>query len=255
MQIFFSIGPINFDLFSLISFVIGVIFGFLIMFLMYLYALILNLNKKLRVKKTTEINIDEEEIKYLIEDAKEQFKNKELRHEIGYSKYLTTIIRELGSDIAKKFFPQSKYPYLELTIDESLKLNHYITNRVEELLSGKIFVLVKGWTLARLVQLNETKTKIEETKVVKQAKKYGKVATAALHVANAVNPVYWIRKLTTETLMNVVMVRIGLAIISISGEEMYKIYSKKVFDIEVDIDTDVEKIYEDLKEDLKDVEL
>lgn len=255
MPILFSIGPINFDLFSLISFVIGVVFGFLIMFLMYLYALILNLNKNLRVKKTDEINIDEEEIKYLIEDAQNQFKDKELRQNIGFSKYLMQIIQELGSDIAKKFFPHSKYPYLEITIDESLELNRYITDRVEELLSGKIFVLVKGWTYARLVQLNETKNKIEDTTVVKQAKKYGKVATTALHVANAINPVYWIRKLTTETLMNVIMVRIGLAIIGISGEEMYKIYSKKVFDMDVDIDTGIDKIYEDLKEDLKDVEL
>ena len=161
------------------------------------------------------------------------------------------INKELAIDIAKKFYPKSKYPYLELTLDETMKLNHYITNRLEEVLEGRIFALVRGWTLAKLVEINDTKTRIEQTKIVKTAKKYSKVTSAAIQVVNAVNPVYWIRKFTKETIINVIMVRIGLALIAITGEETYRIYSKKVFNIDVDLDTGIDRIYDELQKDLK----
>lgn len=251
MIVLFSLGPINFDLSALLSFILGVVFGFILLLLIYIYALILSMNKNLRFRKADETDIDEEEIKLLIEDAQAQFKDKDERQAVGYAKLLGHINKELTIDIAKKFYPRSKYPYLELTIDETLQLNHYITDRLEELLKGKIFALVKGWTLAKIVELNDTKTKIEQNKIVKTARKYGKVTSTAIQVLNAVNPVYWIRKYTKETVMNIIMVRIGLALIAITGEETYKIYSKKVFDIDVDMKTDVDQIYEELKKDLK----
>lgn len=250
MLILFSIGPINFDLSALLSFILGVVFGFLLLLLIYLYAVILSMNKNLRLRKADETDIDEEEIKLLIEDAQRLFKDKEQRQAVGYAKLLGNINKELAVDIAKKFYPRSKYPYLELTLDETLQLNHYITDRLEELLEGKIFSLIKGWTLAKLVEINDTKTKIEQNKIVKTARKYGKVTSTALKVMNAVNPVYWIRKYTKETVMNIIMVRIGLALIAITGEETYKIYSKKVFDIDVNLETNVDQIYEELKKDL-----
>ena len=251
MNLLFSIGPINFDLSALISFVIGTIFGFTVLLLIYLYAVILSLNKNLRLKKADETDIDEEEIKLLIEDAQSQFKDKDTRVSVGYAKLLGEINKELAIDIAKKFYPKSKYPYLELTLDETMKLNHYITNRLEEVLEGRIFALVRGWTLAKLVEINDTKTRIEQTKIVKTAKKYSKVTSAAIQVVNAVNPVYWIRKFTKETIINVIMVRIGLALIAITGEETYRIYSKKVFNIDVDLDTGIDRIYDELQKDLK----
>jgi hypothetical protein len=70
-------------------------------------------------------------------------------------------------------------------------------------------------------------------------------------VLNAVNPVYWFRKLTKETALNIIVVRIGLSIIAITGEETYKIYSKKVFNVEKTIETGVDDIYEDLKKDFE----
>ena len=70
---------------------------------------------------------------------------------------------------------------------------------------------------------------------------------------NAVNPVWWFRKLTKEVAVNKVMIRIGMTLIAITGEETYKIYSKKVFDVEKTIDTGVDSIYEELNKDLKDI--
>ncbi len=251
MIIFFNIGPIRFDLSTFLSFLMGIGFGFLVLFLFYIYAVLKSMDKNLKLRKADEQDIDEEEIKWLIQDAQKQFKDKEVRNELGWPKYLLQITRELSVDIAKKFYPKSKYPYLELTIDETLMLNHYITNRLEELLNGKILRLIRGKTLASLVELNDTKTKIESNPIVKTAKKYKNVTKTAITILNAVNPVYWFRRLSQETVMNIVLVRIGLSLIAITGEETYKIYSKKVFNVEKTIDVGVDDIYDQIKEDLK----
>ncbi|MFA5470498.1 MAG: hypothetical protein WC219_00435 [Acholeplasmataceae bacterium] len=251
MNFYLNIGPIVIDLSTLISFLIGVSFGFFLLLLIYLYAVLKSLNKGLKLRKADETDIDEEEIKWLIQDGQAQFKNKELRNEVGYAKHLQNITAELTVDIAKKFYPKSKYPYLELTVDETLNLAHYITDRVEDLLQGKILRMTRGLTLAKIYELNETKTKIDNNKFVKAARKYSKVTKAAVAVLNAVNPVYWFRKLTKETALNIIVVRIGLSIIAITGEETYKIYSKKVFNVEKTIETGVDDIYEDLKKDFE----
>ncbi len=253
MNVFLSLGPIRFDYSTFISFLIGISFGFLLLLLIYLYAVIKSMNKGLRLRSVDEQDIDEEEIKWLIKDAQKQFKNKGIRNEVGYYKYLLDINRELSVDIAKKFFPKSKYPYLELTVDEALKLNHYITDRLEELLSGRILRLTRGMTLTKIVEMNNTKTKIENSSIIKAAKKYGGVAKTTLAIVNAVNPVYWGRKITKKVAVDYVMIKIGMTVIAITGEETYKIYSKKVFDVEKSIDSGIDQIYEELNKELLDV--
>lgn len=251
MHLFFSIGPIRFDFSTFLSFIIGISFGFLILFLFYIYAVVKSLNKGLKLKAADEQDIDEEEIKWLIEDAQKQFKDKNLRNEIGLFKYLGQINRELSIDISKKFFPKSKYPYLELTVDETLKLSHYITTRIDHVLDGKILRLTRGMTLAKIVEANDAKTKIENNPIIHTALKYRKVTKAALSIVNAVNPVYWVRRLTQDTITNIVIVKIGMALIAITGEETYKIYSKKVFNEEKTIDTGVDALYNEIEAELK----
>lgn len=242
---------INFDLQTFITFFLGIIMGFLILLLIYLYAVLKNLNKEMKLNKVQEEDIDEEEIKWMIEAAQNEFKDKKLREEMGYSKLLSRELKELTTDIAKKFYPNSPFPYLELTIDESLELVEYIKGRVDELVSNPIMRLFRGMTIRRIVELNQTKTKIEESRLVRSAKRHGfsKFAASTLRVINAANPFYWFKKATVDQVVKVVMVKIGLAIIGITGEETYKIYSKKVFNKEKTIDTNVDEIYESFKED------
>ncbi len=247
MHIFISIGPINLDLSTLISFILGISFGFFLMLLIYLYSVLKSLDKGLKFRKADEEDIDEEEIKMLILDAQSLFKNKSERDRIGFFKYLLDINRELSVDIASKFYPNSRYPYLELTIDETLKLNHYITDRVEEMLSGKILGLTRGMTLSKIVEMNNTRVKIENNPFVKTAKKFNKVTQVAVATMNAVNPVYWIRKGTTALVLPMIMVKIGMSIIAITGEETYKIYSKKMFNEEKTIDTGIDELYQDIE--------
>lgn len=252
MNVLLTIGPIELNLGTLISFLIGIGFGFILLSLIYVYALVKSINRGMKIRHADETDIDEEEIKWLIEDAQKQFKNKSIRNEVGFYKHLGQILTELSSDIAKKFYPMSKYPYLELTVDETLTLSHYITDRIDEILKGKILGMARGLTLAQFVEMNMVKSKIESSKIMKKTKQVAKIASSALMILNAVNPVYWFRKLTKETAVNIVMMRIALTIIAITGEETYKIYSKKVFNQEKTIDTGVEDIYAQLSDDFKD---
>lgn len=241
---------VDFSLQTFIAFFFGLILGFLLLLLIYLYAVLKSLNKEMKLNKVQEEDIDEEEIKWMIEDAQNQFKNKKLREELGYTALLSRELKELTSDIAKKFYPNSPYPYLELTIDESIELMDYIKKRVEDLLSNPIMRLFRGMTIRKIVEINQTKTKIEESRLVKSAKKHGfsKIASSALKILNAANPFYWFKKATIDQVIKVVMVKIGLAVIGITGEETYKIYSKKVFNKEKTINTNVDEIYESFKE-------
>jgi hypothetical protein len=246
---------IRFDLSTFSSFIIGVIFGFFVVLLIYVYAVLKGLNKGIKLRKVDEEDIDESEIKWLIHDAQDQFKNKDRRNDVGFFPFLLEVNKELSIDIASKFYPKSKYPYLELTIDEALRLNHYITDRLEEFLKPKLFRLIRGKTIASIIEINDAKVKLENSKVAKVAKKYGKVTNAAFVAVNAINPVYWIRKGTQSFFMNVFLLRIGLVLISITGEETYKIYSKKVFNQDKEIDSNIESIYDELKKDIKEVVL
>jgi len=255
MDFFVSIGPVTFDYGMLISFIIGVSFGFLFLLLIYLYAVLKSLNKNLKLRKTDEQDIDAEEIKWLINDAKKLFKDKKERDKVGFPKHLISVCRELSIDIAKKFFPKSKYPYLELTIDETLVLNHYITNRIEELFRSRMLKMFRGMTIAKIVEANEVKVNIENTAIVKTAKKYkvAQVAKTTVAALNVMNPVYWFRKMTVKLSVDIIMVKIGMAIIAITGEETYKIYSKKVFDVEKEIDAGFDEIYTEIANEMKKV--
>lgn len=244
---------INFS--NIISFLVGLGVGFLLLLLIYVYAVIRGLKKGLRKQKVEILDVDEEEIKWLIDHATKQFKNKELRKTNGFYNHLYTVSKELAFDIAAKFYPKSKYPYLELTIDETIVLSHYITNRVNELFDSKILKLFRSVTLRKLMELNDTKNKIEKTKVVKTAKKYkvSKILSNTVKVLGIINPVTWIKKLTVDQAVNFMFIKIGVSIIAITGEETYKIYSKKVFDEERTIETNVEDILKEMYEESEDL--
>ena len=108
-------------------------------------------------------------------------------------------------------------------------------------------------TLRRLVSLKDAKDKIDENLIVKTSNKFklNKLFKGTMMVLNAVNPVYWFRRLVLDNITNVVMIKLGLVVLSLIGEETYKIYSKKVFNTEKELDSDIESIYKEIEELMK----
>ena len=255
MMIFITIGPLQINLSSLISFSLGILTGFLVLFTIYMYAIFLNIRKEAKIKKADEEDIDEQMVLLLIEDAQKQFKDKKIRNDIGFSKHLYQISQELVVDISQKFYPESKTPYLELTLDETLLLNHYITDRVDHMTKHPLLKLFRRYTLSSLYDITTTTKKVTDSKVVRKAKELGvdEVLKASMSAINVMNPVYWIRRFTNEQIIDRILVKIGAAIIAIVGEETYKIYSKKVFQKEETIHSNVDEIYEDINQTLEEV--
>ncbi len=227
----------------------GVTFGFMFLLMFYFYTILQAQRNKNFYKKAIEPDIDAEEIKLLIKDAQSQFKNKKDRESIGLVNHLKAVSLELSKDIATKFYPSSKYPLLELTIQETLLLGHYITDRVDRLFDAKLLRIFRGKTLASIMSLYEVKEKVDDSAVMKVEKKLkvrkriGDFFTAM----NIANPAFWIKKVTVDKLTETITIKICLAIIGIVGEETYKIYSKNVFEVEKVIDTGVDSIYDEIQ--------
>ncbi|HHY96492.1 MAG TPA: hypothetical protein GYA04_00505, partial [Acholeplasma sp.] len=146
-----------------------------------------------------------------------------------------------------------KYPYLELTIDETILLLSYVSKRFDELLEKPILKMFKGMTLRRIMTLNDAKLKIDNNLIVKKANQYKltKWYKNTMMVLNVANPVYWFRRLIVNNVMGIILEKLGLVIISLTGEETYKDYSKKVFDQDVEIDSGIEDLYNEIESELK----
>ena len=130
----------------------------------------------------------------------------------------------LVNDIASKCFPKSKNPMFELSIDESLLLAKYVIQRVEEVLDIRGFRLIKRLSVAHLFKLWNIKRKVDSNVLVKEAKKYSKVAKATLSVVNLVTKPF---KLIGSETKKFLVTKIILLTINIVGEEAYKIYTKQ----------------------------
>ncbi len=248
-----DLGFITIDLGWIITFFSGVLFGFILLLLIYMVSVISSLNTGMKRKEVEEADIDEIEIQYLIKDAHKAFKDKNIRNSVGYGMHLLNLSLELGNNIAEKFFPQSKYPYLELTLDESLVLLKYVSDRFAELLNKPILKMFKGLTLRRLITLNDAKVKVDNNLIVKASNKLkvNDLFKNTMMVLNVVNPIYWFRRLVLDNVTNAIMIKLGLVVISLTGEETYKIYSKKVFDTDKSIDSGISEIYDEIENTLK----
>lgn len=248
-----DLGFITIDIGWIITFFSGVVFGFILLLLIYMVSIISSLNSNMKRKPVQEADIDELEIKYLIKDAHKMFKDKKLRDQIGYGMHLLNLSLELGNNIAEKFYPTSKYPYLELTLDESLVLLKYVSDRFNELLNKPILKMFKGLTLNQLITINDAKVKLDNNLIVKTTNKLkiDKIFKNTMMVLNVVNPIYWFRRLVLDNVTNAIMIKLGLVVISLIGEETYKIYSKKVFDHDKQLDSGISEIYKDIEETLK----
>lgn len=240
------------------SFLIGLGVGFVIFALVYLLLVLLSLNKKKYVIKSQINDVSDEEIKKIILDAQNAFKDKKLKGEDAMIGYCYNLSKDLVIHIASRFFPNSKHPVFELSIDELILLANYISLRVDEILSKRGLRVFRKLKISTIVGWTDVKKTIDENPIVKATKKYkiSETLTAAKKVINVINPLWWAKRFISTASMNLLLKKVCLVIMGIIGEETYKIYSKSVFDKDVTIDSGVEEIVEEIgNEDLMDDDL
>ena len=108
----------------------------------------------------------------------------------------------------------------------------------DKLLEKPLLKNTKNIRITKIIEFLDKKKALEDTKIAKAAKKMrvGKVVKYGGAVLNALNPVYWFRKLVINTSVDAMTKKVCVVIIGIVGEETVKVYSKKLFDAPVEID-------------------
>lgn len=239
---------------SIFILIAGIIIGFLICVLIYIVVVLASIRKNEEYIHTSEVEIDDEEIKRVIRNAKNQYSeesaNKKITEKVNDIKDISW---QLMNDIAKKFYPNSDYPIYELSIDEIMILNHYITNRVDQIFKGRVLKNFKKVKISQILKLIDIKKRFDDNKVVKAANKakVPGIFKATMSVLNVFNPGYWVRKLMVNTTLSIGTNKIASLVIDIVGEETTKIYSKNVFNQEREIESEVDKTIKELEEGLE----
>lgn len=244
---------IQFNFSILISFLLGIVLGVIIAVLIYLILVLSTMNKNKKVFKPQVENVDSSEIIALIEEAKKEFKDERLRSDTPYVSYAIDISKKMIYEIAHKFYPKSKRPLFEISIDEAFMLFNYISNRLDELLDHKGLRFLKKFKISFIIGLYDVKEDLNENDIIKATKKYKlkNAFNAAKNALNIINPVYWIRKYVTSKAINIILKKLCVVMISVAGEETYKIYSKSIYNTDDEIDTGVEELIDDLDETVK----
>ncbi len=255
MYLFKVLWVIEINYQTILSFVIGIITGFIL--LMLIYAIIV-LNS-LRDVKVTKIDptdtLTEKEAKEMIEQAIIDFKDKTKRGKKSKGEHFKALCQDLVYGIASRFFPKSKYPLAEISIGEAILLLEYIQKRLNEILERKGVRILKKFKISTIIDISMNTKKVTEAKAFKVTKRAAKVTGVVTKVINVINPVNLFRKLVVETTLSKVTNKLYMISLSIVGEEAFKIYSKAVLKEELEIDSNVDELLDSLNDDFNDAKV
>lgn len=240
----------NFTMSSVITLLTGVVLGFLICIFAYFIFVLASFRKPKKQKSEALPEVSDTVILDKIKGAKNEYNinyaNLQVNEKIGG---LKDICVNLLKEIAKEYYPDSNYPVYELSMEELLTLATYISDRLNEILSGKVTKHFRKIRVSQIIHLLDIKKKASELKAVKAMNKLQlpKVSQTVMSAINVFNPVYWVKKVAIGTTMLVATNKLATTIIDIVGEETCKVYSKSVFNKETEIDTEVQNSIEELE--------
>lgn len=252
LTILMQIGIFKIDFSTIISFLLGVVMGFIILLLVYALAVISSMRSKNFIAKTEKDDLTTQEIKDMVAQTQKAYKDKTLRKDLSRVSHCYSLSKDLAYGIAVRFYPESNHPFLELSINELTLLTGYITSRVDELLNHRGIRMLRKLKISTIVNLSSKTKELEESKAFQATKTISQNLNKAKYVLNIINPLNWGRKLVVDRVLNLIINQICLVIISIVGEETYKIYSKKVFHKEVEVDTGTEELMEEMTDSIRD---
>ncbi|MFP4286458.1 MAG: hypothetical protein ACLFRI_02065 [Candidatus Izemoplasmataceae bacterium] len=223
---------------GLINFLLGILSGFILFTIIYTYFLVRGKNLDTSLIHKPKVEVKEEELEAMILEKQDVFKKRYKKEDKKIGKIIFDLSYELIDEISHYYFPNSKYPMLELSVNEIITLNQYITERMDKILEQPILKNTRNIRITKIVQAYELKKSIDEKKLIKAAKSkpVKKTMKVALTALNIMNPAYWFRKLVINASMDFVTKKICLMIIGVVGEETSKVYSKKLFDKEIEFD-------------------
>jgi hypothetical protein len=229
---------IEFDIRAIINFLLGVVTGFVLLFLTLLLIATVSRKKRFKKRMLNKLPLEDHDVLELVEVKQNQLVDTVRLTDNAYFSVALDLSLELIEEIASHYFPESKYPIYEISIEELLELNRYITFRLETLMNGKIIKYFKNYRISSIVNMLNMKKAIDNSKAMKLSRKLKlqKVYNASMAVINYANPVYWFRRLAIKPTAEVVTKEVCKYIIAIVGEETNKVYSKSFKDEKSDAD-------------------
>ncbi len=220
---------IHFDFFVFLAFFVGFFFGISFIVLLYLFFALISIKKRRKTLKDFESSVSEECIKDKIYIAQKNFLKQ--RKETSTFDALKQILPALIHQIAELFYPESKHPLAELSLEELILLDRYIADMIDTILSRKGLRLLRNLKVSLILNILDANTKIQNSTPVKISKgiHLNRIIKIGNLVLNAINPFYWFKRLVVSPSLNLIIKRLFLQIITITGEETYRIYSKRIF--------------------------
>lgn len=215
------------DLGSIIfGFFLGVVFVIIVLFLS------ITISNRRFMKKTlqTATTIDNTLVKDLIAKKQKQLIKSTKIGLDKNTKYTFEICKSLIQEIAKFYYPDSKYPALEINLLEAIDFSERIIERVKFLLTRKMLGPLQNLRLSQVYFILEKKRYLNDTKVYQLAKEYHltKIAKIGYTAIRFADPIYWVKKIIFTSTLETTLRGIGVITIGIVGEEAYQLYSKKV---------------------------
>lgn len=215
---------------TLLPFFLGIFFGFIIFFLVYFIVVLSSLKKTEKNASNVVLEVDDEIISNLVLNAKNKYiEESTYTNAARKIECLKECCWDLINDIAKTYYPKSKHPLFELSIDEFLILVNYISNRIDSLFQSKLLRKIKDIKLSSIVSIIDIKKKYDENAAAKKAVKAASGAANVWKFLNYFNPVYLIKKTFLDGTFNIILNKIAVKIIEVVADETAKVYSKNVF--------------------------
>lgn len=247
----------SFTIQTFIVLLVGILLGFVICGTLYGLMMIFSLKSEQTTRKDKQLNITPDNEKIIREvDA---IKNNFLETTEGFTikerfQYLGSTVVETINVVATEYYPESKYPLYELTVEELIVFLRYVSYRIEEVFNKPFLKAFKKMTVSQMFRFMDTRKKISDNKAVKAATKLNssKFKQVFMGIINYANPVYWIKKLVVGTTINIAVRKICIVIIDIVSDETNKTYSKAVFNKEQQIyQEEINKELEQIEEDMQ----
>ena len=212
---------------NLVAFLIGIVIGFILCLLSYLLIVLVDLKKEESKAKKVVIKVDDKVIEDIIKNEKNRYKLESANLPAsGKVLALRDSCSNLILDIARTYYPESKHPVFEISVDELMALDYYIMEKLEKIFNRRVIRRIKKARLVSVLNTIDKTKKVTDNKVVKATSKQAKGIWKVLHF---VDPIYWGKKAVTHLSTNVLMNKIVLVIIDIVGNEASRVYSKGIF--------------------------
>jgi len=229
------------------NFLLGMGTGFVLLAVFVALVMITGRRNQTKIIKSKESPLLDASVVTMIE-AKQGLLTETARiADNAYFRVAFELSMELMTEIAKYYFPDSKYPIYELSIQELLNLNYYITKRLEKLINGRFIRHFKNYRISSIVSILNKKKALDNSKLMKLNRQYkvSKILSIGATVLNYANPIYWFRKLALKPSTTLVTKEACKLILQIVGEETNNLYSKKLFETpedEMKIETELDQM-------------